>query len=364
MTKKRILVFIDWFYPGDRAGGPIRSIVNMIDQLGDEYDFSVITRNTDYMSDKVYDGIKSDEWNKVDGNKRVYYFSREKLTRENMASIIAKEKFDIVYLNGMWSIPFTIWPLRTIDKKKTKVILGVRGMLAPSAMAIRSAKKKIFLLYAKARGFYSGIVFHATTEQEAAEVKEYFGASADVRVAANLPRKIRSTPKQHAVKNETLRIVSIARIAPEKNTLFAIQALVHLECNVLMDLYGTVYDEGYMQQCSDLVRHLPSNVKVEFHDALPSDKIEETISRYDLLFLPSRGENFGHVIIEAMQASTPVLISDRTPWKELEKKKAGWELPLNDPEKELSGFREGAFALAKKYSEDPSLLEATRKLFS
>ena len=34
---------------------------------------------------------------------------------------------------------------------------------------------------------------------------------------------------------------------------------------------------------------------------------------YDLLFLPTKGENFGHVILESMSAGTPVLISDTTP---------------------------------------------------
>jgi glycosyltransferase involved in cell wall biosynthesis len=50
--------------------------------------------------------------------------------------------------------------------------------------------------------------------------------------------------------------------------------------------------------------------------------------------LPSRGENFGHVIAEALAAGCPTVISDRTPWRALRESRAGWDLPLDD----LAGF--------------------------
>jgi glycosyltransferase involved in cell wall biosynthesis len=56
---------------------------------------------------------------------------------------------------------------------------------------------------------------------------------------------------------------------------------------------------------------------------------------HDLFLLPSQGESFGHVILEALLAGCPVLISDRTPWRGLQEKGIGWDLPL-DPE---DGFR-------------------------
>ena len=45
--KKKILIFIDWFLPGYKAGGPIQSVVNLINHLGHEYDFDVVTSNKD-----------------------------------------------------------------------------------------------------------------------------------------------------------------------------------------------------------------------------------------------------------------------------------------------------------------------------
>jgi glycosyltransferase involved in cell wall biosynthesis len=48
--------------------------------------------------------------------------------------------------------------------------------------------------------------------------------------------------------------------------------------------------------------------------------------------MPTLGENFGHIFLEALAAGCPLMISDRTPWLELEAKGIGWDLSLDKPE--------------------------------
>src|SRR5690606_22656373 len=50
-----------------------------------------------------------------------------------------------------------------------------------------------------------------------------------------------------------------------------------------------------------------------------------------LFLFPTLGENFGHVILEALTAGCPVLISDRTPWRNLKQMEVGWDIPLEQP---------------------------------
>jgi glycosyltransferase involved in cell wall biosynthesis len=54
--------------------------------------------------------------------------------------------------------------------------------------------------------------------------------------------------------------------------------------------------------------------------------------RHGLFFLPTANENFGFVILEALLAGCPVLISDQTPWRNLAEKGIGWDLPLSRPD--------------------------------
>lgn len=58
------------------------------------------------------------------------------------------------------------------------------------------------------------------------------------------------------------------------------------------------------------------------------ERVWEVLSTYDLFFLPTRGENFWPVILESMLAGTPVLLSNTTPWRDLESLGIGWDLPL------------------------------------
>ncbi len=337
--KKRILIFIDWFLPGYKAGGPVRSMANMIEQFSEKYHFLVVTRNTDYMETNPYE-LPADRWVEGPLDSEVYYFSKEGLSFKNMKRLIAETDFDVAYVNGIYSWWFSILPLFFL--KRHKVIVGVRGMLARSAINVKSTKKRVFLKLAKVLGLYKSVVFHATNEQEKRDTIAAFG-EVPVAVAPNLPRKVLPDSKEISKEKGTLRLVSMARIAPEKNALFALESLKKYTGGgeIVFDLFGQIYNESYWRDCKMVIDALPANIHVAYRGMVESDKVAEVIGDYHFLFLPSRGENFGHVILESFTAGRPVLISDQTPWRELEKENCGYDLPL---EKSLFADKIGKMA--------------------
>lgn len=377
--KSKVLIFIDWFLPGDKAGGPIRSCANLIDHLGNDFDFSVVTRDTDYTETKSYSGITSDAWNILPDGKRVYYISANQLNKETISKLLSEEKYDVVYLNGIWSQAFTAWPMKQLKKSKFKgkVIVAARGMLAPSAMAIKATKKKLYLYLSKWRNDFSNVIFHASNLQEASDIRKVIGDKNQILIAGNLPRKISESTQHTSKSTDKLRIISVARIAPEKNTLYAIEVLSKVKVAVESDFYGPIYNEEYWKECKAATEKLPSNVKLNFMGPIPSENILNTLAQYDLFFLPTRGENFGHVILESLQAGTPVLISDQTPWKNLEYLKVGWDLPLESQEQfvktiegmvnlqieEFVKLSENAIRFSEDYATSEKLIEENKKLF-
>ena len=378
-SKSKVLIFIDWFLPGDKAGGPIRSCANLMDHLGNDFDFSVVTRDTDYTETKSYLGITSDAWNILPDGKRVYYISANQLNKETISKLLSEEKYDVVYLNGIWSQAFTAWPMKQLKKSKFKgkVIVAARGMLAPSALAIKATKKKFYLYFIKWRNDFSNVIFHASNLQEASDIRKAIGDKNQIVIAGNLPRKISESTQHTSKSTDKLRIISVARIAPEKNTLYAIEVLSKVKVAVESDFYGPIYNEEYWIECKAATEKLPSNVKLNFMGPIPSENILNTLAKYDLFFLPTRGENFGHVILESLQAGTPVLISDQTPWKNLESLKVGWDLPLESQEKfvktiegmvnlqieEFKKLSENAIRFSEDYATSEKLIEENKKLF-
>lgn len=382
--KKKVLVMVDWFLPGDKAGGPVRSCANLIEHLRGDFEFSVITRDTDYTSNTPYAGIQSNRWNDSVVGVKVFYISDANLNKETIARLLTETTYDHVYLNGVWSQPFSVWPIQFLkkNKPKVKVTLAVRGMLASSALAIKSIKKKLYLAYAKWTKLYADVIFHATNEKELGEVKSVFGSTVKVMVAGNLPRRteVSELPLQGRASKNTdgITVISIARIAPEKNTLGAIRILRLIKCNATVHFWGAVYDESYFQVCKQEVKSMPANVKVIFHGATASSQVRKLLSEADVLLMPTLGENFGHVILESLQVGTPVLISDQTPWRNLESQFAGWDLPLTNEARfakclddieamsdgEFQKWVTGAMNVANKYTNDSELIKANRRLFT
>jgi glycosyltransferase involved in cell wall biosynthesis len=98
---------------------------------------------------------------------------------------------------------------------------------------------------------------------------------------------------------------------------------------------------------------------------LKSALVSETLSTYDLFFLPTFAENFGHSIAESMSVGTPVLISDNTPWRELEAKKWGWDFSLVQKENFVKAIKTVAeLSISDRWQWRKELMSSFDKSFS
>lgn len=381
-----ILVFTDWFLPGYRAGGPIRSLANLLAHLKGDFSFHIVTRNTDYQDPTPYPGIQPNKWSKKDGYS-CFYIAKPSIKKlKKLISDFSSSKFidggipsqepkvgnlehetlniepetlnieheifnlehatlnlelndknvennSIIYINGIWSFWFSILPLLLVKRyHKGKIIVAPRGMLSRQTWSSAGWKKIPFLMAARLTGLYRGVVFHATSESEMEDIFRFIGKVTEVVVIPNLPRLNTTTfQEKRKIENE-LRLVSIARIAPEKNTQFMLEVLLFCTSGKIhLDLFGPVYNEKYWQECQKMIGMMPDNIIVQYHGALDPEHIDEAFSEAHFLFMPSRGENFGHTILESIQHGVPVILSDTTPWKNLTHHGIGWDLPLNRP---------------------------------
>ena len=144
------------------------------------------------------------------------------------------------------------------------------------------------------------------------------------------------------------------------------------------ELYGTIYDQDYWAECQQAIAQLPSGVVVEWRGQLPNDQVAAALADAHFLYMPSVGENFGHTMLEALTAGRPLLISDRTPWKDLAAQQAGWDLPLTDEaafERALQtavdldqtaydALARGAYAMGTRYLNDPAPVERSFRMFA
>jgi glycosyltransferase involved in cell wall biosynthesis len=355
--RQTILIFINYYIPGYKCGGPTQSIANLVTHLSDHFDFRIITRDRDLGDTEPFKDVPADTWVEVD-DAWVYYASPGTLTLRGISSLIRKTPHDCLYLNGVFGTVMTGIPLLTARLGITRnkpILLAPRGEFSQGALAIKPWKKRPYLLLNKKLGFYNGVTWHASSEHEANDIRKELGSGIAVSIAPVLPRRNISEESNLETRKpgDPLKIAFLARISPMKNLHFALEVLAETAVPVRFDIYGPREDEEYWMRCAVAIGRLPSHISVHCHGAVDPANVVQTLRSRDLLFLPTLGENFGHVIAEAFLAGIPVLISDRTPWRDLRSAGIGLDCSLNAKEKfadyiqELYSMSPSSFAQLK-----------------
>lgn len=342
-TKPIILTFTEHYLPGCMGGGPIRTIANIVDILGDEFDFMIVTRDRDLGSSKQYTGIKIDGWQKV-GKAAVFYISPGKISMAFFCRLINSTPHDILYLNSFFSpmvaiIPMVLRRLGLIPNSTT--IIAPRGEFSLGALEIKSFKKRTYTLLAKIFKLYEHVIWQASSPYEREDIRLALRDRGDsitsnpVIVAPDLSsfRQPISGIDKPCKSPGSLKIVFLSRISPKKNLDGAINMLMGLIGEITFNIFGPLEDITYWEKCQEMIKKLPSNIQVHHKGSIAHEEVVNVMSAHDLFFFPSHGENFGHVIIEALVAGCLVLISDQTPWRYLQTEGVGWDFSLDQPEK-------------------------------
>ena len=368
---KTILTFIGFYLPGYKAGGALRTIANMVDVLDDDINFKLITRDRDWGDNSPYKNIKVNEWNDAK-NCKIYYLSKHnsflftrnqaqstknKLTNpQSLRTIINNTDFDTYYLNSLFDFSYSIKiillrKLRLIPQKK--VILAPRGEFMDGALKTRTLKKRVFIVLSKLLRLYKNVIWHASTESEAAEIKREMGMDISYKTALDVPdfslleRKVNRREKEKG----KLKILFISVIVPKKNLKFAIEVLNKVEGDFAFDIYGPIKDEQYWKECLDAISP-KIKARVNYKGEVNNSDIHNIYPNYDLFFFPTLGENFGHVVWESLAFGCPVLTTNTTPWNGLEDFGAGWNFSIKD----YGGIKEKIMELINTNENSYSLL--------
>ncbi|MBN8858094.1 MAG: glycosyltransferase family 4 protein [Sphingobacteriales bacterium] len=380
MLNPKILLFTDWYAPGFKGGGPIRSAVNFAREMSSDYDIYIFTADRDLGDTKPYDDIEADTWIRKE-NMHIFYASPQWLGWRNIKNLIRTTGPDFIYLNSMYSRYFTIYPLLlySLGKVSSQIILAPRGMLQEGAMQYKTGKKKLFLGVLRNIRILKNVHAHATDEQEKKDISIQLSGISSVKVIPNFSAPVQTY--QATMKNMgEINLIFISRISSKKNLIFLLTVLGRVTGSITakLTIRGTIEDDSYWEECKTLINKLPGNVRVNYDGPVSNERVCSLIQQYHLFVLPTFGENFGHAIFEALAAGRPVLISDQTPWRHLEQQHAGWDLPLDDSrrfinvieniaEMDNTAFEQwsrGAWEYAKAHSENTKLREQYKDLFS
>ena len=367
-----VFITIPWFLPAFRAGGPIQSVANLIDNFNEGIEYRIFCRDTD-LNGEALSGIEKNKWTVFNSYTQVWYAEKDDLSKVICEEIEIIQP-DVLYIIGLFSWHFNIVPM--LYGKANRKIVSVRGMLHPGALSQKKTKKRIFLTALKMFGAGKQFIFHATDAREELFIKNEFGLGTKVIVADNFAKKM---SEQLPLEKTTgaLTMVTIALISPMKNHLLVLQALKNCNAHIEYNIYGPVKDERYWQQCGELISALPKNINVVYHGEIAPDNIETILAQQHLFIMPSKSENFGHALAEALAAGKPIITSHHTPWNNLESHRAGMNVDLDakaiahainyfaaQDQHAYNYFVNGAIQYSKQKNCDTEKVIGYQKLFS
>jgi glycosyltransferase involved in cell wall biosynthesis len=304
-----LLILTEWYPPAYKAGGPIRSVYNLVKLIGGELAYKVLTSPFDL--DRSFVEHSDPEVVVCDNNKAI----KEKIKAHNGA----------VYLNSVFSWKFGILPLFY----SKRVFLSPRGMLKPSALGHKSIKKQIYLKIANLLNLYKYTHFIASNTTESEEVQREIRNHNGITVLQNISEEVKETVSPLTKRSGELKLVHIGRIHRIKNLLFLLELMMKVDTSIELNIIGPIESQEYWLRCERVIKHLEEKGhKVRFHGPKSPEDIQTHMESCHFVVSPTLGENFGHAIYSALAFGRPVIISDHTPWRYLQRESAGWDIEL------------------------------------
>jgi len=272
--------------------------------------------------------------------KLIYESNSKFLFRYNLEEIL--EDIDIVHIYGLWR-PFIFRLFHKAKKLKKKIITSPIGALEPWSLNQKKLKKKIaWHLYQKKMLDNSDYI-HATCEEEKNNIRQ-IGLKNKIIV---LPHGI-STKQEKINKNKNTKkkMIFFSRIHAKKGLLELIEAWkeVKNKKDWILEIYGPVSDENYFNKAFKAIKinNLSNEIKI-LNPIYKTEEKNKIFENSDCFILPSKSENFGISIGEALSFGLPVLTTTATPWKLINDYNAGFVFDLS--KKNLLFYLEKFFSL-------------------
>lgn len=314
LSSMKVVLLADYWRPGWRAGGPIVSLGRLVDRT--EAQVWVFSRDHDLGTAQPYPDIRANSWQE-DGNTptQVAYLRGLRSLSWAMRQIRNIQP-DVIHINSVHSPAYGILPLMAAKARlfgNAEVILTPHGELTEASQEHKRAKKRIaapFLRWLTNRG----ITWHAASEAEAADIERWArtGDHSIVIVPDPAPAPI-GAPSSGP---NTPTVLFASRIHPIKGLREAIALVKQINTPVTFVVAGTVEDPEYWEACEADLASVPANITVQVHGAYAPADTAQLMDNATVLLLPTRGENFGQVIAEALSRGCPVAITPTTPWGE------------------------------------------------
>lgn len=218
---------------------------------------------------------------------------------------------DVLHVHGIfgWHVLLGVWAARLAGRP---YVLTLHGHLHYEALRERYLVKRLYLALMGHRMLRDAAAVLVTAPAEAAIARRYVSERRIREVVPGLELGIGTPRKREAARGKPLRVLFIGRLHPHKGLRELLRALAGVQQDGL-NIHLQVAGHGHAHELRRVHREIDDlgvREHVELLGYVEPDVRDRLLGDADLVALPSRSENFGFAVAEALAAGVPVIVTD------------------------------------------------------
>ena len=224
---------------------------------------------------------------------------------------------DVAIVQGIWTYA-SLAGCRSCRKAALPYVVSARGALEGVSLGEKRAKKSAYFRLVEAANLRGAMAIHFASDSERRRSQDSIGDKPSLVV----PNAVEAHPLRPAdgaglrrrlgLPAESRVLGMAGRIHPRKGYDVILPALAGSDPSLHVVLFGSD-EEGHLGGVLRRARALGVGDRVHVLGHLDGEALRGTYASIDLLVLPSAGESFGNVVLEALAQGTEVMVSDRVP---------------------------------------------------
>jgi glycosyltransferase involved in cell wall biosynthesis len=217
-------------------------------------------------------------------------------------------------------------------------LISPHGTLETNALRISRLKKNLAALMYGAQNLLQATCLHACSQSERLSFRQY-GLKQPIAV---IPNGVSDSWLVSKGDSESFRrefgigpgrriMLFLSRIHPIKGLPLLFEAMAKLRSELgdwLLVIAGPDAG-GHRLELEKLARLMEIDRWVLFVGPLFGERKRDGFAAAEVFVLPTRSENFGIVIAEALGVGLPVITTHGAPWEELTEKRCGWWIDIS-----------------------------------
>lgn len=316
----RVLHFLPVYVPAWQFGGPVLSVSRLCEGLvRHAANVRVITTTAglpDFPKEKL--GLPQD----VNGVQVFYYpVDHSAGTIRSCTLVEALDKHmawaQVLHLSSIWQ-PLGLDVQKAAHLAGVPVIQTLRGALGPYSWTRGLHKKVPYFLLKERRLLNRASAIHCTTVQEITEV-QWLNLKPPIELLPNpldLSRLYANADLGHSwriqngISTDEPILLIAGRLHHKKGLDLLPSVLKRIQTQQWQLLVIGDDDDGTGLALRRSLEQLSLTSRCHWFSSMPSEKLLGPLNAADLLLLPSRHENFGNIVVEALSCGCGVVLSD------------------------------------------------------